>query len=86
MYLYYQISNAIWPSNALDCIERFDSFYEIKFEGFSFVQRYWEITKFCWMIVVFYSDGIIKNIVKKSSDFYLKDLFSSVNRINASVL
>ena len=37
------------------------------------------------MIVVFYS-GIIKNIVKKSSDFYLKDLFSSVNRINASVL
>ena len=38
------------------------------------------------MIVVFYSGGIIKNIVKKSSDFYLKDLFSSVNRINASIL
>lgn len=38
------------------------------------------------MIVVFYSGGIIKNIAKKSSDFYLKDLFSAVNRINASVL
>lgn len=60
MYLYYQISNAIWPSNALDCIERFDSFYQIKFEIFSFVQRYWEITKFCWMIVVLYSYGIMK--------------------------
>lgn len=38
------------------------------------------------MIVVFYSGGSIKDIVKKSSDFNLKDLFSSVNRINASVL
>ena len=72
MYLYYQISNAIWPSNALDCIERFDSFYEIKFESFSFVQRYWEITKFCWMIVVFYSDGIIKKYCKEIEWFLLK--------------